>query len=379
MSFLSYFSLVFLFTTYITNKVDLLGYFLGKLKMEYRKLGNSGLKLSALSLGSWLTVGEKLDNRESMKLLGSAYDLGINFFDTADVYLNGVTEEIIGTAFKTLGWSRDSFCVLSKVCVTTEGFREENKPTRLGLNRKHIVDSCHGSLKRLQVDYLDLYLCHLPDEDTPIEETLWALHNLVQQGKILYWGTSDWSPKQILKAYMIAQRHNLTPPIMEQTEFNMICRHNVEEKYAGLSDEIGLGITAFSPLAKGLLTGKYSNDIPKDSRASLKSCSWLRSRINSHMGKEVLEKIKKIQILASNLEMSSAQLAIAWGLKNQRISSLILGASNVQQLRENVGALKLIEKLTPEVMRNIENILKNHDTYSIGPIHEDENVLKSLN
>lgn len=325
--------------------------------MEYRKLGNSGLKVSALSLGTWLTVGDKLDKKETNNLLQAAYDYGINLFDTADVYLNGTTEEMLGRAFKDLGWSRDSFCVTSKVCVTTEGFREENKPTRLGLSRKHIVDSCHGSLKRLQLDYLDILLCHLPDVDTPIEETLLTLHNLVQQGKILYWGTSDWSPKQIIEAFTIAAKLNLTPPILEQTQYNMISRNNVDKKYAELCDSIGLGITAFSPLAKGLLTGKYGKGIPKNSRANIESCNWLRSIINSQAGKNIIEKVKKVQSIAATLKMSPAQLAIAWCLKNCKISSLILGASSIDQLKENIDSLKLVEKLHQEVMDNIDTIL----------------------
>jgi voltage-dependent potassium channel beta subunit len=321
--------------------------------MEYRRLGKSGLKISALSFGSWVTFGTQVDESLGRELMTAAYDQGVNFFDNAEVYENGKSEEIMGHALKKLAWSRDTYCVSSKV------FWGGEAPTQNGLSRKHVFDACHAALKRLQVDYLDLYFCHRPDLTTPIEETVWAMHNLVTQGKILYWGTSEWNAQQITEAYGVARAHHLTPPTMEQPEYNLFNREKVEGDFQRLYETIGLGTTIWSPLASGVLTGKYNDGMPKGSRLTLPGYEWLASKYSGDQGKSRIEKVKQLMPIAKELDASMAQLAIAWCLKNPNVSTVILGASKKSQLDENMKALALSERITPEVMNRIEQVVQN--------------------
>jgi voltage-dependent potassium channel beta subunit len=321
--------------------------------MEYRRLGKSGLKLSALSFGSWVTFGTQVNDQSSVELMKAAYDAGVNFFDNAEIYENGKSEEIMGQALGKLGWGRDTYCVSSKV------FWGGEKPTQLGLSKKHVTDACHAALKRLRVDYLDLYFCHRPDITTPIEETVRAMHNLVTQGKILYWGTSEWNAQQITEAFVVAREHHLTPPSMEQPEYNLLNREKVEGDYRPLYENFGYGTTIWSPLASGILTGKYNDGVPADARMNLKGYEWLKAKYLSEEGKRKLEKVKKLAPIARELDTSQAQLAIAWCLKNPNVSTVILGASRMSQLQENLKALEVAKRITPDVMERIEQIFQN--------------------
>ena len=321
--------------------------------MEYRRLGRSGLKLSALSFGSWVTFHFQAGDDLAERLLGTAYDAGVNFFDNAEAYASGESERIMGRAIKKLGWDRDTFCVSSKV------FWGGEKPTQRGLSRKHVRDACDAALRRLQVDYLDLYFCHRPDISTPIEETVRAMHDLVAQGKVLYWGTSEWSAQEIQQARGIALQHGLTPPTMEQPEYHMLHRHRVESEYGPLYEEFGLGTTIWSPLASGILTGKYKDGIPEGSRLSLPDYEWLKDRIMSEGGQQRIAKAEEVGAVANDLGVSRAQLAIAWCLLNPNVSTVILGASRVEQVHENLGALDVLPRLTPDVVERIEGILGN--------------------
>ena len=322
--------------------------------MEYRRLGRSGLKVSALSFGSWVTFSFQLDGNSADRLMSAAYDAGVNFFDNAEVYAGGESERIMGQALRKSGWGRDTYCVSSKVYWGGE------LPTQRGLSRKHIVDSCHAALRRLQVDYLDLFFCHRPDLETPIEETVRAMHDLVHQGKVLYWGTSEWSAQQIQQAYGIARQFGLTPPTMEQPQYNMLHREKVEAEFHPLYEEIGLGTTIWSPLASGVLTGKYADGIPDGSRMTLPDYEWLRERvIDSETGQAHIRKAAEIAGIAKQLGCSPAQLAIAWCLKNPDVSTVILGASRVEQLGENLESLDTVPLLTEEVMERIEGVLQN--------------------
>jgi len=321
--------------------------------MEYRRLGKSGLKLSALSFGSWVTFKNQIDTRLAEQCIGAAYDAGVNFFDNAETYANGDSEIIMGKALKSLGFSRDSFCVSSKVFF---GRNDHPKPTQRGLSRKHIMEACHQALQRLQVDYLDLYFCHRADPETPIEESVRAMHDLVQQGKVLYWGTSEWSAEEIIAAHTIAHGLYLTPPSMEQPQYNLFVRERVEKEYARLYRDYGMGTTVWSPLASGLLTGKYGQGIPKDSRMNLPGYEWLKERLQSEEGRQRIAAVEKLTVIARELGMSVTQLALDWCLKNPHVSTVILGASSVQQLRENLDALTHVSKLTPEVMTQLAAI-----------------------
>ena len=321
--------------------------------MEYRRLGSSGLKVSALSFGSWVTFHFQMGIEPALRCMEIAYDGGINFFDNAEVYADGESEIIMGQVLKKTGWGRDTYCVSSKV------YWGGDLPTQRGLSRKHIHDACHAALKRLQVDYLDLFFCHRPDLETPIEETVRAMHNLIRQGKVLYWGTSEWSAGQIMQAYGIARQYNLTPPAMEQAQYNMLHRDKVEREFHRLYDEIGLGATIWSPLASGVLTGKYAGGIPKGSRITLPDYDWLKKRILSDEGKARIAKAEELKAVADDLGASRALLAIAWCLKNRNVSTVILGASKPEQVTENLKAIDLLPKLTGEVMERIEGILGN--------------------
>lgn len=323
--------------------------------MEYRRLGRSGLKLSCLSLGSWVTFGQQVDKSAAQNMLAHAYDAGVNFFDSAESYGRGAAEEILGEVLGRLGWPRDTWCVSSKVYF---GRVSEPTPTQRGLSRKHIVEACHQALRRLKVEYLDLYFCHRPDPDTPIEETVRSMDELVRQGKVLYWGTSEWPAEAIAEAFHVAREHHLTPPTMEQPEYNLFARERVEREYAPLYFEFGLGTTIWSPLKSGLLTGKYNEGIPDDSRLNLASFAWLRESVLGPQADARIAAVRKLAAIAKRLDTGMAQLAIAWCLKNPHVSTVITGASRVEQLRENLRALDIVPLLTDEVMQEIEWILQ---------------------
>lgn len=320
--------------------------------MEYRRLGKSGLQLSVLSLGSWLTMGERNSDSIAEELMTLAYENGINFFDSAESYAHGKSEMVMGTILKKKQWSRDSYIVSSKAFFGMGG----KLPTQVGLHRKHLVEACEGALKRLQVDYLDLYFCHRPDKQTPIEETVWTMHNLIVQGKILYWGTSEWSAQEITEAHMVAQRYNLIGPVMEQPQYNMLVRHRVEVEYDQLYKTVGLGTTVWSPLASGVLSGKYNEGLPSDTRLGKPGLDWLKER---SFAEGNLPRAKKLAVLCNELGISMSVVALAWCLKNPHVSNVILGASKVAQLQENLKALDAQHQLTPEIMDRIESLLDN--------------------
>jgi voltage-dependent potassium channel beta subunit len=321
--------------------------------MEYRRLGKSGLQVSEVSLGSWVTFGKQVREDDALALMTLAYDSGINFFDNAEGYEAGASEALMGAALEKLGWDRDSYAVSSKV------FWGGSKPTQRGLSRKHVTEACHAALKRLRVDYLDLYFCHRPDIDTPIEETVWAMHNLVTQGKVLYWGTSEWSAQQITEAHAVARALHITPPTMEQPQYNMFSRDKVEGEFLPLYDTVGLGTTIWSPLASGVLTGKYNDGVPADSRMNLPGYEWLRAEWESEAGKAKLEKVRRLATVASDAGLPLTHLALLWCLRNPRVSTVILGASKRAQLADNPAALDSKAALTDEVTAAIEEILGN--------------------
>ena len=327
--------------------------------MEYRRLGKSGLQLSELSLGSWLTFGKQIENNTAEDLMKMAYDNGVNFFDNAEIYARGESEKVMGKVLKKMKWDRDSYCVSSKVFF---GFRgtENTKPNQNGLSRKHVFEGCHQALERLKVDYLDLYFCHRPDKNTPIEETVWAMHNLITQGKVLYWGTSEWSAQEIMEAHMIAKQHHLIAPTMEQPQYNMLTRQKVEVEFSQIYKTVGLGTTIWSPLASGVLTGKYNgNKNPKGTRLNMEGMDWLKKNV---LEKENIKKAEKLTVLAKDLGLTLPVLAIAWCLKNDNVSTVILGASKSAQLKENFKASEAKNKLTPDVLLQIEKILNNTPT-----------------
>lgn len=320
--------------------------------MEYRRLGKSGLRVSEFSFGAWVTFGKQVGEDDAASIMGAAYDGGVNFFDNAEGYEAGKAEIVMGEALKKLGWSRDTYMVSSKV------FWGGSKPTQRGLSAKHVTDGAHQALKRLQVDYLDLYFCHRPDIDTPIEETVRAMHNLIQQGKVIYWGTSEWNAQQLTEAHMVARREHLTPPTMEQPEYNMFRRENVEVEYLPIY-ELGLGTTIWSPLASGFLTGKYNDGIPADSRVNLPGYEWLKRSLESEEGKRKIETVKKLAVLAKDIGLPVHHMALLWCNANPRVSTVILGASKKSQLVDNLKALESKSKMTPDVMAKIEEILGN--------------------
>lgn len=324
--------------------------------MKYRRLGRSGLQVSALSFGSWVTFGTQIDVSDAVEALAAAYDHGVNFFDNAEVYENGESERIMGKALKQLGWPRDSYAVSSKVFW---GAVDDPQPTQKGLSRKHVTEACHQALQRLQVDYLDLYFCHRPDYETPVEETVRAMTDLIRQGKVLYWGTSEWPAQRLTEAYEVAYRHGLEPPTMEQPEYNMFHRQRVEVEYQPLYREYGLGTTIWSPLASGILTGKYNEGIPEGSRLDLEGYEWLRERLESEEGQWELERVRDLTALAEELDTNMPRLALAWCLKNPDVSTVITGASRVEQIHDNMQAIDLADKLTGDVMARIEEILEN--------------------
>jgi len=318
--------------------------------MEYRHLGRSGIRVSELSLGSWVTFSRQVDVDSAVEMMSVARDAGVNFFDNAQVYAGGKSEEVMGAALKKLGWRRGSYLVSSKFYWGLhEGVNEKNT-----LNRKYLLEAIDGSLERFGLDHLDLIFCHRPDPHTPIEETVWAMHNIIESGKAIYWGTSEWSAQEIVAAIEIAERHHLHKPVMEQPEYNMVHRRVFEKEYARLFRDYGYGSTTWSPLASGLLTGKYNDGIPEDSRGAIKGYEWLQDRLTDQ---DLINKVKKLGDVAGDLGASTAQLAIAWLLKNPNVSTVILGASKVSQLKENLKALEVVPKLSDDVMAVIEEIL----------------------
>jgi len=321
--------------------------------MRYRRLGRSGLQLSALSFGAWLTAGTRLGRGESRELVALAWDHGVNFFDNAENYAHGEAERVMGDVIADLRLPRDGFCVSSKVRF---GSAADPRPTQSGLSRKHVRDACHDALRRLRVDYLDLFFCHRPDPDTPVAETVWAMDALIRQGKVLYWGTSEWPAALIREAIQVARTHHLHAPTMEQPQYNLLHRDRVELEYAPLYAEHGLGITVWSPLASGLLTGKYNEGVPEGSRfAHLGEASPLHDREH---GEAKLERARRFAALAAELGVAPAQLAIAWCLLNPHVSTVLLGASSTVQLRENLGALELVDRLDEPAWRRLEAVTR---------------------
>jgi voltage-dependent potassium channel beta subunit len=319
--------------------------------MNYRRLGSAGVKVSELSLGSWVTFGDQVSDDVAEELMVTAYEEGINFFDNAEGYASGQSEIVMGKILRKLGWSRDTWLVSSKVFFGSA--KQPQKPNQYGLSRKHVFEACHATLRGLQVEYLDLFFCHRPDPETPIEETVRAMSDLIAQGKVLYWGTSVWSAQEIMEAHEVARKYHLVPPTMEQPYYNLLQRHKVEIEYARLYDRIGLGTTIWSPLASGLLTGKYNKGNPGDARLNLERYGWLRDWV---IKPERLEKVQKLGEFAAKLGMPQSVLSIAWCLKNPHVSTVILGASKVAQLKENLTACAAAEKLTPDVLEIIDDI-----------------------
>lgn len=322
--------------------------------MEYRIMGRTGLQLSVLSFGSWVTFHKQIDDSNADELMGIAYDSGINFFDNAEVYALGESEKLMGRVLKRKNWDRTSYVISSKAFFGWRG--KHNKPNQTGLSRKHLVEACHEALQRLQQDYLDLFFCHRPDTNVPIEEVVWTMNTLIQQGKILYWGTSQWSGAEIMEAHRVAQQYRLIGPAMEQPQYNMFERFKMEQDYLPVFQNTGLGTTIWSPLAAGFLSGKYNDGIPEGSRLAMEGFDWLKER---WLQEEKIKKVKKLAELARKLDVSLAALAIAWTIHNPNVTTAILGATKKQQLEENLKALDVVKKITPGVVEKIEKILQN--------------------
>ena len=320
--------------------------------MEYRRMGRTGLQLSVLSYGSWVTFSKQVDDSASDRLMGIAYDNGVNFFDNAEAYEGGRSEEMMGRVLSKKSWDRTTYCVSSKAFFGLYG--KNNKPNQHGLSRKHLIEACNAALSRLQVDYLDLFFCHRPDKDTPMEEVVTTMNILLQQGKILYWGTSEWSAAEIMEAHAVADKLHLIGPAMEQPQYNLFERMRMERDYLSIFRNVGMGTTIWSPMASGLLSGKYNNGIPKGSRLALENYSWLKDRM---MQEDKLEKVKKLGKVAEELGTSLATLSIAWCIRNPNVTTAILGATKDSQLTENLKALDVYPKLTDAVMEQIEGIM----------------------
>ncbi len=317
--------------------------------MQYRRLGRAGIKVSVLSFGSWVTFHHQADVNLAANMMKVAYEAGVNFFDNAEVYAGGKSEEVMGAALKRLGWRRGSYLVSTKFYWGLyKGVNERNT-----LNRKRLLEGIDGSLRRLGLDYVDLVFCHRPDRETPIEETARAMQDIVQSGRAMYWGISEWSADQIRAAWNICDKYGWHKPVTEQPEYNLFHRERVEKEYARLYEDIGLGTTIWSPLAFGILTGKYNSGIPKDSRASLKGYGWMKDEITQ----EKIAKVKKLARIAKELDCTLAQFAIAWCAKNEHVSTVITGASRVEQVEENMKALEVLPKLTEDVMERVNKIV----------------------
>ncbi len=322
--------------------------------MEYRYMGKTGLQLSLLSFGSWVSFHKQIDDSIADELMGIAYDNGVNFFDNAEIYALGESEKMMGRVLKGKNWERSSYTVSSKAFWGWRG--EKNKPNQTGLSRKHLVEACHEALGRLQVDYLDIYYCHRPDKKVPIEEVVWTMHQLIQQGKILYWGTSEWSGVEIMEAHRIAAQHHLIGPTVEQPQYNLFERNKMENEYNMVFKTVGMGTTTWSPLASGLLSGKYNNGIPADSRFAIEGFDWLKDR---WIKDGFIDKVKQLALLAKDVEVPLAALSIAWCLLNPNVTTTILGATNKEQLLQNFKALEVLPKLDSAVVEKIEAIVQN--------------------
>ncbi len=319
--------------------------------MKYRHLGKTGIQVSELSFGSWVTFSNQADVKAAVDMMAAAYDAGVNFFDNAEVYAGGKSEEVMGKALKELNWRRGSYLVSTKFFWGLhDGVNEKNT-----LNRKRLIEGIRGSLERLQLEYVDLIYCHRPDKTTPIEETVWAMHNIIERGQALYWGTSEWAASEIIEAIQIAERHHLHKPAMEQPQYNMFVRNRMEGDYERFYKEYNYGSTIWSPLASGLLTGKYKGGIPKDSRGALKGYDWLQNHLTD---KQKLAKVNALEPITKELDCTLSQLALAWCVKNPFVSTVITGASRVEQVHENMKAADVIEKITPEIMARIDEIFE---------------------
>ena len=318
--------------------------------MLYRRLGRTGLQLSALSFGAWVTFGRQVGRSQARELLALAWDRGVNFFDNAETYNRGEAERLMGDVLADLRFPRDSYCVSSKVFF---GAVDNPKPTQRGLSRKHVIEACHQALERLRVDHLDLYFCHRPDPDTPIEETVAAMDTLVRQGKVLYWGTSEWPAESIAEAHRIARENHCYAPVAEQPQYNLLHRERVEREYAPLYERFGMGTTIWSPLASGLLAGRYNEGIPDDSRLAQPGYEWLRETVLG-AGRERVERVRHLAPIAQELGVSQAQLALAWCLANPHVSTVLLGASRREQLEQNLAALELVPRIDAAMRQRIE-------------------------
>lgn len=315
--------------------------------MEYRHLGRTGIRVSELSFGSWVTFKNQVDVKAAVEIMSAAYDAGVNFFDNAEVYASGKSEEVMGAALKQLKWRRSSYLVTTKFFWgLNDGINERNT-----LNRKRLIEGINGSLERFKLDYVDVIYCHRPDKTTPIEETVWAMHNIIEWGKAMYWGTSEWSAAEIVEAIAIAEKHHLHKPVTEQPQYNLFERGRMSGEYVRFYQDYGYGSTIWSPLASGLLTGKYNNGIPKNSRGALKGYEWLHDSLKN---KEKLAKVAALGKLAEELDCTTAQLALAWCLKNPNVSTVITGATSVKQLKENMKAAEVAPKITLEVLEKID-------------------------
>ena len=321
--------------------------------MEYRRMGKTGLQLSVLSYGSWVTFHKQIDDRAADELIGIAYDNGVNFFDNAETYALGESERLMGRVLKAKNLDRTSYTVSSKAFFGWRG--KDNKPNQTGLSRKHLVEACNEALARLQVDYLDLYFCHRPDKNTPIEEVVWAMNHLLLQGKILYWGTSEWSGVEIMEAHRVAHEYRLIGPSVEQPQYNLLEREKMEKEYSMIFKTVGMGTTIWSPLAAGLLSGKYNEGIPEDSRFALEGFGWLKDR---WAVEDKIARVRSLTALAGELGMAVSTLSIAWTIKNPNVTTAILGATKKEQLLENLKALEVLPQLTPELLQRIDNIVQ---------------------
>ncbi len=321
--------------------------------MEYRRMGKTGLQLSVLSFGSWVSFHKQIDDSIADELMGIAYENGVNFFDNAEVYALGESENMMGRVLKKKNWDRTSYTVSSKAFWGWRG--KENKPNQTGLSRKHLAEACNEALQRLQLDYLDLYFCHRPDKNVPIEEVVWTMHHLIQQGKILYWGTSEWSGVEIMEAHRVAHQYGLIGPSVEQPQYNLFERNKLENEFLMVFKTVGMGTTIWSPLASGLLSGKYNDGIPEGSRFALAGFDWLKDR---WIKEGFLDKVKKLAALSKELGISVAELSIAWCIKNPNVTTAILGATQKEQLLQNLRSVEAAEKLTAEVFQRIEDIVQ---------------------
>jgi voltage-dependent potassium channel beta subunit len=322
--------------------------------MQYRRLGKSGLQLSALSFGAWVTFGKQVDRSQARELLALAHARGVNFFDNAEIYNHGVAEEVMGDVLADLRFPRDSYSVSTKVFF---GSATNPLPTQRGLSRKHVIEACHQAMQRLRVDYLDLYFCHRADPETPMEETVAAMDTLIRQGKVLYWGTSEWSAEEIHEAHRVARENHMYAPVMEQPEYNLLHRQRVEVEYAPLYEAYGMGTTIWSPLASGLLSGKYNNGVPPDSRLAQAGFEWLRDSLLGEGLDKRIGKVRALKTIADDLGVSQVQLALAWCLLNPHVSTVMLGASRLEQLEHNLGAMDVLPRLDVAVAQRIEQAM----------------------